>query len=402
MHLIYLIHGTWPNGPFRRVRPDEKNNWFHPNAPLSQALVQQLGNTVRVSAFLWSGENSVAQRTIAAEALAVRIVQDYQEQSPDGVFLLAHSHGGTVAVEMLCRHHRVLAAENVRLNGIICMASPFVFVSEATDVQREDSLDLAQNVVSLGLFGAILLLAPNLLQLPWYILLIGGVVAEWAVYAMLGVASQLLTPEAFTPRECLPATPSTSPSIDLIRAPADEASGLIGFVSFFKWMLGKLYLASHRTPTNWKETREYSHPARLVLRLSLGLPTTILSVVLLLFLSDFVRSLPTLNIVAIAVLLDSSVLALATLLAYTIFALACGLKSARRWGLVNLNMEPSPPNMRATMHLLPVEPEVRGLVHALHSWESVHKEVIAILKERIPPHWRDKPADQVDKPGADC
>jgi hypothetical protein len=97
LHVV-LVHGTWGGGFFQKkpLAP-----WCNPDSAFVTSLVAecntQLPNVATgVSAFSWSGSNSVFERAKAAADLKASI-EAYS--SPDTVVLvLAHSHGGNVAM----------------------------------------------------------------------------------------------------------------------------------------------------------------------------------------------------------------------------------------------------------------------------------------------------------------
>lgn len=75
--------------------------------------------------FRWSGLNSHDERTTAAEALAKQLTTQMAEV-PDGLhFVIAHSHGGTVAMYAA----RLLSSEHRgRLRGLVTLGTPFLRV----------------------------------------------------------------------------------------------------------------------------------------------------------------------------------------------------------------------------------------------------------------------------------
>jgi hypothetical protein len=113
--VITLVHGTWPRNiwrdalltPFYGRWPNgyfPKNLWFADGSEFRNRLtaaLSQHGLSAQVSAFLWSGANSVRERDKAARQL-VEHIRAKQAGYPNSIQLLvAHSHGGNVALRAL-------------------------------------------------------------------------------------------------------------------------------------------------------------------------------------------------------------------------------------------------------------------------------------------------------------
>lgn len=382
MPLVLLIHGTWPNGPFRRVRPEEPANWFHPESALARRLGEGPGAETVVEPFHWSGANTTGARSRAAWELACRLAGD--ERARDGVALVAHSHGGTVVMETLYRHDAMLRRAGVRIDAAICLASPFVYVTELSDAQREDSLDVALAIGCLLILLAVLNFAPAVLAWPWYGLGAAALVTSLLLYVALGLASQWATPGLWAADECLPPPPPKLPPIDVVRAPGDEASGLIGFTGFLKWLVVRSYVSTFRSGTNWQELkRDLLRPGNAARRFVGYALATLLWMYLLARHSQVARSIPLENLFIAATFCHEALVALPTLAAYASYAAACGFFRPRRFGWVGIEMEPTPPGVAATVHLLPPQVATAGLAHALHSWPDVQDYVARLVQMRV-------------------
>jgi hypothetical protein len=89
--IVTLVHGT-----FTRDAP-----WTHPDSKLSVALRTALDGGTLIESFDWSGRNSHAARAMAARDLVERL-RDRIAAHPDAVHhIVAHSHGGNVAMHAL-------------------------------------------------------------------------------------------------------------------------------------------------------------------------------------------------------------------------------------------------------------------------------------------------------------
>lgn len=105
---------TLINGTFARDAA-----WVAPDSPLAQYLRDHLGDTPVVESMRWEGGNSTASRHEGAEMLATRIADVARVHKGSPHFLIAHSHGGNVAVQALRQ-----TTGNVR--GLVCLNTPFL------------------------------------------------------------------------------------------------------------------------------------------------------------------------------------------------------------------------------------------------------------------------------------
>lgn len=106
---VITIHGTWAqNAP-----------WTKDDSLLSHHLHREFGQQVQLLNFDWSGKNSWASRIDASKKLNQFISSTLIDKSIP-YFLIAHSHGGNIAI----------GATTVDLDkkpdGIICLNTPFL------------------------------------------------------------------------------------------------------------------------------------------------------------------------------------------------------------------------------------------------------------------------------------
>lgn len=102
---IILVHGTWSaprrGSIFRRRRP----YWYEPDHQFRTRLGDRLkerGVEWRIDAFTWSGKNSIRERFLASQDLAETISARFGSGVPS-VSIVAHSHGGNVALQAVDR-----------------------------------------------------------------------------------------------------------------------------------------------------------------------------------------------------------------------------------------------------------------------------------------------------------
>lgn len=110
----------------RFVRPKSTPSplWCNCHGPFADSLSIALGSSsdVKIEEFHWGGANRIGARREAAIKLAQTIDARY-DAGANRIFLVAHSHGGNVAV----------AASNLTkkpISGLIAMATPFISASD--------------------------------------------------------------------------------------------------------------------------------------------------------------------------------------------------------------------------------------------------------------------------------
>ena len=109
---VVLVHGT-----FARNAP-----WAAPGSPLCRSLRTRLGDTTSIERFQWSGENRHAARSAGAAALAATLEDALAEAPGQPLFVVGHSHGGTVITLALRDRPRLAAA----LAGVAFLSTPFI------------------------------------------------------------------------------------------------------------------------------------------------------------------------------------------------------------------------------------------------------------------------------------
>jgi hypothetical protein len=118
--VVTVVHGTiirilgWP--VFGRA------SWTIPESPLLAAIAQRWP-TAHVEVFEWSGRNSHRSRREASESLRRHIESSWDEFRDSDHFIIAHSHGGNVALYAL-RDLNFASRRHIR--GVVCIATPFI------------------------------------------------------------------------------------------------------------------------------------------------------------------------------------------------------------------------------------------------------------------------------------
>jgi pimeloyl-ACP methyl ester carboxylesterase len=113
LHVV-LVHGT-----FARNAP-----WIDPErSGLCDTIRQEVGgNLVAFEPFNWSGANSHAQRKIAGLELSIRLAEINLANPDAKVFVVGHSHGGTVIAQAIKQRPEL----SEQLCGAVFLSTPFV------------------------------------------------------------------------------------------------------------------------------------------------------------------------------------------------------------------------------------------------------------------------------------
>ncbi|MBR0749556.1 alpha/beta hydrolase [Bradyrhizobium japonicum] len=173
--LIILIHGTWAT----------KSSWTMPDrSTLVAAITREIPGVVAFHRYCWSGRNRVRDRIEAANRLT-RLIQRELEAPGRLVFLLAHSHGGNVAMRAL----EGLSDDHRRSVRPILMATPFLNTVRRFDVREIFRLlpaDIQSSFPSFCLLGFLItyfllvsLLQEKFVPRDYQIPLMGGTFHFW-------------------------------------------------------------------------------------------------------------------------------------------------------------------------------------------------------------------------------
>jgi len=83
------------------ARGQEPREWIEPDSDLCTQLRSRLTGEVSFLSFRWTGQNTHKARIAAGEALGKRILETKASDPDARQFILAHSHGGNVALYAL-------------------------------------------------------------------------------------------------------------------------------------------------------------------------------------------------------------------------------------------------------------------------------------------------------------
>ena len=150
---VHLVHGTWAYGLplarcwFRGFRARKSRLWFQPASRFRRSLQENVDVPLHFIHFRWSGRNSFLARQQAAVEFSEHLARCIRLAPNVPHFVIAHSHGGTVAFEAIFNSN-FKWVDNIA--GVLSMATPFVSLAPRPQGRR---------ALFLPLFGPIALLA---------------------------------------------------------------------------------------------------------------------------------------------------------------------------------------------------------------------------------------------------
>jgi len=360
---------------FREVVLENQGNWFHSNNDMAQNIYEKFEGQAEIRSFIWSGKNSIKSRSNAAIKLSEMIQEDQKQKKADQIFLVAHSHGGTVVAECLAKYWNKLSA--LPLGGIICLATPFIYHDERINAERKNKILLMSALFfllfSLQLFiDSEMFLQSNLISYFTFfgLLLMSGSLAV----LVLNVLSKNKSSAQFT----ICGKIKYFPPFHLIRTARDEASGLIGFASFLSWLLIKSYsLIEPRTEIFRIDDGKRSGFIGMKLKF-----TQIIFFAGILFISYFSSKQFGLSIEGsfpILLFALSGMISTMGIISYIVYMLICGEYSPRNWVNFNVEMEQTIPSIESKLELVKHDDVPGTMRHGLHSLPIVQSRVAEIL-----------------------
>ena len=155
--IVVLVHGTFvPGAP-----------WTRHGSTIREAIERQFQGQVEFRVLLWPGRvfrhynNTHRARRRGAERLQ-RKLHAWARAAPTAAFyVVAHSHGGTLALYALSRD----LPEGV--DGLVCLATPFIASAEAFDDPLAHALFIALQVIFYPVAIATTLLSIGLLGVAY-------------------------------------------------------------------------------------------------------------------------------------------------------------------------------------------------------------------------------------------
>ena len=201
-----------------------------PNSALCRRLTETWGERIALMPLRWSGGNTVRARARAAADLATHIDAVARRFPAANHYVIAHSHGGNVALYALRQR------SSVRISGLACLSTPFLHV------RNRNLGQVSISSISAGMFISALIVVQTLLerQFAWTEdgALLAGLSTAAVLTALFHVGSQRLAGPTL-------AACSLPTSIDtdllLIRTTGDEASSALAAAHFASWLAKRLW-----------------------------------------------------------------------------------------------------------------------------------------------------------------
>ena len=122
--VVVLVHGTKPRLFGRDLMAPP--TWTKRDSPFRNILAGALGEEPLFVEFDWSGANTHAARLAAAGRLADLLRQLRREHRAARLVLIAHSHGGNVALYAMRQVAPADGAARHPVDGLVCLGTPFL------------------------------------------------------------------------------------------------------------------------------------------------------------------------------------------------------------------------------------------------------------------------------------
>lgn len=231
-YVVTLVHGTWASG----------TTWIRENSSMCRELKALLPSPVIVEPFRWSGRNSFSARRKATGELVIHLRQLLQRWPEAYHYVVAHSHGGNVALNAL-RDGDL----NRGVVGIACLATPFLHI-RPRDLGPYGSEHLGcMSLLLVSVFGGVAAAVatqwlPVVTRLPafvgWLLSGAGGIAAilgalQWQRWGSKLVAEFAL-PEIAAGR------------LLIVRTTGDEAQAALAGTQVVGWLSMRVWLAFSR------------------------------------------------------------------------------------------------------------------------------------------------------------
>lgn len=220
-----LVHGT-----FARKKAAAGKSWVTNKDSFFRTDLAAALKSAKVTiddGFRWSGRNSHKDRTDGGDLLETYLL-DRPENPAVPHFIVAHSHGGNIALYAL-RNPKV----RKRIDGLVCMATPFL-------LPRRRVLQPALLIFSV-LFFVIFAIFRDLSPLQHGLAI--GFAVTYALLALIVLVSRVLLGKEALDRRLHKLSHARLERDELlvIRPSGDEASGALRASQFATWLLGKIW-----------------------------------------------------------------------------------------------------------------------------------------------------------------
>ena len=240
--VVVLIHGTFAADA----------EWTQEHSAFCQALVKEFGEQVQIRRFGWSGVNSISHRKQAAHELVKYIEESRRKYKDAPHYLIAHSHGGNIAL---------YAARDLHpgrgVDGVACLATPFLCASpRKIEHLNLDSLSIA--------VGSLVILFYLWVTFDVKINFTDDLLVILALFIISCKVSDIYlkrlsnhSTSADKIAKAINAHASAKLNLLIVRLVGDEASFALGAAQFFSWLSSFIFakLSFSLTPPDGEESR---------------------------------------------------------------------------------------------------------------------------------------------------
>jgi hypothetical protein len=190
------VHGTWPRGLFPRLvqfkqwvrvltlrqRSGPRPFWFEEGSPFLARLSADLRDIPhKITSLPWTGKNSIRARDETAHALAKRLSAEHAEHPEATQLVIAHSHGGNIALRALHLLHQPDGSRLCEADGanplVITLATPCVEVHHADFGPEPTYVRLA---VIVAISWPLLVLAKTIFHMELFLNMLIGLVVTFS------------------------------------------------------------------------------------------------------------------------------------------------------------------------------------------------------------------------------
>lgn len=372
---LHLVHGTWAKGFGGTARA-----WSEPGDAAYERLRSQLPPNSQFESFSWSGRNSIAARTTAANDLRQHLRQSLREHPKDRHIVLAHSHGGTVA-------NQAVSGSDLdgSIRGLICLATPFAYLVSPS-LRRLQTGILALTSVLYATYWTVLLGC-----MPWIPEFLGavvfaGVVAAKSLFAFCLVLFVVKSQYGARPSILRPSGPQET-SVFLLRGSRDEASLLLTGAQLFDTICAAFAGLNDDTPLTIRRPLTWVNYAMVYASCSaLGVYAAMRMAALF---------APRIGDDAVGIMgvfvYGPAVAGWVYLIGYATIAIGAGHSNLLHWLLSAVEIEAAPPNTMCQMYVFS-ELGTSGLRHGLYEDDQVLGRVAELIQSIENPDMVDSAA----------
>jgi hypothetical protein len=215
--VIHTVHGTF--GKYGK-----RAKWIYATSAFCKYLHEQLGWRVRIEPFEWDGKNLFESRQAAAADLRKRLAEKTDVYSDAKHVVIAHSHGGNVAMSAIATDE--LAADVL---GVATLGTPFLTAEprRAVDFMDPGTMLFAALAAGWTMLFVGVSRGVGWAWWPWALATAVGVIAILALGALL---VELMQRHAQAISESIDKTALSSEQVVIIRTQGDEAAATLAGV----------------------------------------------------------------------------------------------------------------------------------------------------------------------------